>query len=220
MVTKLVLECMPYQKGKGFAEGCDMTPKGGGKALSIPNPATATTGSIKGLAPTTEYVFRLFAENPGGATTGNATGLICTVAFAPTRQDKSGWLVKVDEKKPKIQEQATSKRMSIKKKGPERLWFVLDGALLTWFDKVDGKEIGYCHLGMLKELSWSSKETNTRFRLDFNDGKSFIELDCVSEVPTKSNVELFNEWVQALTQVRAKVGNAQAFHRRDSIGGT
>ena len=57
-------------------------------------------------------------------------------------------------------------------------FFFLFSSFLFRFDNVDGKEMGYCHLGKLKELSWASNPDNTKFRLDFNDGLAFIEMDC------------------------------------------
>ena len=219
-VTKLLVQCMPNPKRRAFSDGFDRSEKGGGKIFTL-DPAQSTTGlTINDLKETTEYAFRLVAKNPAGFTEGKPLS-VATIPFAPLRGDKSGWLLKLDEIKPKNQEEKTGtlRRLSqsmLGKAGPERLWFVLDGALLSWFDKVDGKEEGYCHLGKLRELSWPSVPGNTKFRLDFNDGKSMIEIGCVSEIPTVSNVEYFESWTKEITTVRARVGNAQALHRRTS----
>lgn len=219
-VSKLLVQCMPNTKGKGFADGFDRSEKGNGKIFTIEPPQTATELVVAGLQERTEYVFRMVAKNRAGFTEGPSTPGIMTTAYAPLRGDKSGWLVKLDEIKPKIQEEKTGsllRRLSfMRKTEPQRLWFVLDGALLSWFDGIDGKEEGYCHLGKLKELSWPSVANNNRFRLDFNDGKAMIEIACVSETPTMTHMEYFDEWTKEITAVRARVGNAQALHRRNS----
>ena len=95
-VNKLLIQCMPWRGGKlGFTAGFDRTSKGGGKMATINDPDKATTGVVPDLEPTTEYVFRLVAKNPAGFTEGEPCPPISTLAFAPLRGDKSGWLVKV-----------------------------------------------------------------------------------------------------------------------------
>lgn len=213
-VHTLFLQCMPIKKGKGgFSSGFDGSEKAGGLKVKIENPLKASKGGINRLQPESDYVFRLVATNGAGYCDGPVTPIITTIPYAPLQGDKSGWLMKLKDSTADKGKNTLSRRLSLTSFKPSRFWFVLEGALLSWYKTVDGKEEGFVHLGKLKEISWTSGADTIAFELFFNDEKTSLELECRSDRPSVTDKEYFTSWVQALSSVRAKVGNAVPVHK-------
>jgi hypothetical protein len=208
-VTNVKLQAMPLPAG--FSEGFDSSSNGGGKSVAVKDdPKRATSAIISGLKPETEYVVRIVAKNPAGVTDGPLTAAIPTTRFSPPRGDKSAWLMLLPDYSKENAIKTIGRKMSLKRKAPPMRWFVLDGALLSWYKNVDDeKEDGFCHLGKLRQISFPQKEENTQFSLHLDDkDDTKIDIVCVSERPDVSAIEMFNDWVKTLTEVRRSVGGA------------
>lgn len=210
-VTNLKLQAMPLPAG--FANGYDSSSAGGGKMVVVKegDPKRATSATLTGLKPETEYVVRIVAKNPAGITEGPPTPApIPTLRYGPPRGDKSAWLMLLPDYSKENAIKTIGRKMSLKRKTPPIRWFVLDGALLSWYKNVDDeKEEGFCHLGKLRQISFPQKEESTQFTLHLDDkDDTKIEIVCISERPDVNAIDIFNDWVKTLTEVRRSVGGS------------
>lgn len=134
VVHSLKLEAMPASVG--FANGFDASAQCGGKSAKVKNPLENNFGTINGLEPSTSYVFRMVATNEAGTTTGPVSVPISTLRYAPPRGDKSAWLYVLPDRKKASGVKSIGRRLSLRKFKPTLYFFVLEGALLTWFKEV------------------------------------------------------------------------------------
>ncbi len=106
--------------------------------------------------------------------------------------DKSGYLILIDTK------QTLARRLSFKKRAVDRFWFVLEGALLTWYQEVNGKELGHVHMKSVLgiESEESVKETSV-FVIRLAD-KTSLNLQATSSRPDVSDSQYCKQWVTAL----------------------
>eukprot|EP00730_Choanoeca_flexa_P005314 TRINITY_DN11924_c0_g2_i1.p1 TRINITY_DN11924_c0_g2~~TRINITY_DN11924_c0_g2_i1.p1 ORF type:complete len:347 (+),score=102.75 TRINITY_DN11924_c0_g2_i1:199-1239(+) len=210
VVNTLRVQIMPARVG--FEQGYQSAM---GKEVVIKPPKSKIATIIKKLKPNTEYVFRIVAVNDAGAGISAPTPPIRTCYYAPDRGDKSAWFKVIPDKKSGGGGMRTlGRRFSISKKRQDRYWLVLDGALLTWYKDIDGEEIGYSHLGKLREISYQQREDNTMFTLHYGED-SKLELIAISNHPTKTDVDIFKDWVQTITEVRRRLGgnSTQVVHK-------
>lgn len=208
-ITNVKLQAMPLPMG--FSGGYDSSIAGGGKMVVVKDdPKRATTATITGLKPETEYAVRIVAKNPAGVTEGPPCAPIQTLRYGPPRGDKSAWLMLLPDYTKENAIKTIGRKMSLKRKAPPIRWFVLDGALLSWYKKVDDeKEEGFCHLGKLRQISFPQKDENTQFTLHLDDkDDTKVEIVCISERPDISPIDIFNDWVKTLTEVRRSVGGS------------
>jgi hypothetical protein len=116
--------------------------------------------------------------------------------------DKSGWLVIVETK------QTLARRLSIKKKSPDRFWFVLEGAMLTWFQDVNGKELGHVHLKSVVTIETEeSVRESSAFVLRLAD-KTSLNLVATSSWPSVTDAAYCKQWVVALRKGRELVAHS------------
>ncbi|EGD77941.1 hypothetical protein PTSG_09576 [Salpingoeca rosetta] len=212
VIHEVKLQAMPAFPG--FEGGFDTTPSGGGKSTTVKDPLDNNFGSVDGLKPSTEYVFRMVAKNEAGTTLGPATAPIKTLEYAPERGDKSAWLTVLPDRKKMSGVKSLGRRFSFKKLKPLRYFFVLEGALLTWYKEVDGEEVDYVHLGKLREISFPQRTDNTAFTLVLGNDR-LLEIECTSDKPGISDKDVFQDWVETLTRVRREVGGSatQVVHK-------
>jgi hypothetical protein len=151
VVNALKVQIMPARLG--FEQGFQDT---NGKEVMIKPPKGKTHTVVKKLKEHTSYVFRLVAINDAGVGIGEPTEPISTSYCAPARGDKSAWFNVLPDRK---MNRTLGRRLSLRKANKtQRLWLVLDGALLSWFKAVGacacclgglsrGAEIGNGHVG-------------------------------------------------------------------------
>eukprot|EP00038_Savillea_parva_P030364 m.77341 g.77341 ORF g.77341 m.77341 type:complete len:578 (-) comp9128_c1_seq1:1160-2893(-) len=87
-LTKLVIECMPMSKIKGWGPGFKGNPFEAfttqtGRIVQPEDPIRATTATFEALQPGEGYVFRLVCTNPSGTTRGSPSKLIFTLPAEP-----------------------------------------------------------------------------------------------------------------------------------------
>ena len=118
------------------------------------------------------------------------------------RGDKSGFILRVDAGgAPKT----LGRRLSFKKDTPERHWFVLDGLRLTWFDTVDGKELGAVHMNQVEYVDAEDAVVeSTSIVIHMND-KTTMNLVARSNRPAVSHSAYCKGWVTALRKAKAQV---------------
>eukprot|EP00050_Salpingoeca_kvevrii_P016214 m.53468 g.53468 ORF g.53468 m.53468 type:complete len:260 (+) comp6766_c0_seq1:82-861(+) len=191
-LTRLELQVMPAKRG--FDHGFDSSH---GKSLKLKKPEAATEGLITGLDSETPYVARLVATNPKGVVQGPSSEPVATTLYAPPTKDLSGWIYRVHQRG---SISGTLRRMSMRSRR-QRLWFVLDGALLTYYKSVGGDEVGYIHLGKIEEILWRPEEL--RLQLHYREKKpELLELEFESYNPNVPAEKLFSEWRDALLAIR------------------
>ena len=167
----------------------------GGKEVEVKDPRNAKTYVCKNLIPDKNYVFRLIAVNASGESVGEIGGPVKTVEFAPDQLDKSGFLFQLPKRDGK---KTIGRRLSMKKKKPTRFWFVLDGKLLSWYNDVEDKEeVGFVHLGKIREVQANQVNGNCTLKLVAKDGKD-IELMVESTDPNTSSEELMTSWQSSI----------------------
>ena len=68
---------------------------------------------------------------------------------------------------------------------------MLDGALLSWFDGVDGKEEGFFHLSKVDHLVFgrTKKDDDCTFEIHLKDKVTELHLNAVSEQEGVSSPE-------------------------------
>ena len=81
--------------------------------------------------------------------------------------------------------------------------------------QVDGEEVGYLHLGKLKEITYPRSEHKAVFTLHYGDDER-LELDATSESPAYSTVENLEAWVGEITEVRKRLGGGNTQVRRST----
>jgi hypothetical protein len=110
--------------------------------------------------------------------------------------DKSGWLVKVEPK------QTLGRRLSFRKKMPDRYFFILEGASFTWYDDVGGAQSGNIHM---KDVDYVEAEDSLGGRATFairmrdKTSTSFI---ATSSRPEVSDAQYCAAWVAVLRKAR------------------
>jgi hypothetical protein len=98
-----------------------------------------------------------------------------------------------------------SRRLSFKKDTPQRYWYVLDGMLLTWFDKVDGKELGKVHMKDVVSIdSEDATEGSTSIVIQVAD-KTAINLVLRSARPDVTHADYCKAWLVALRKAKSSV---------------
>eukprot|EP00051_Salpingoeca_urceolata_P032211 m.14678 g.14678 ORF g.14678 m.14678 type:complete len:321 (+) comp4872_c1_seq1:214-1176(+) len=203
-VTKLQLQAMPANKKNAFADGFDR--KAGGKGLMIADPNSTTEATIPKLDYEVSYQFRLVALNKHGKSEGPNTESIATLVYSPDRGDKSGWLIKRPNLRGRAGTLRGTRRLSLKKQKPERYFFVLDGALLSWYSQVDApQEVGFLHINKVKEMSYINEEGTTRLCLHLNDkDETTYELDFPEDPRVGAAETSFKSWLKCLTDARVR----------------
>jgi hypothetical protein len=140
IVHELKLQAMPMDgsgaEGDGFGKGFDKAR--GGVEYKVPDPIGTNVMEVHNLKPETGYVFRAVAKNDAGTTRSPSMAApIKTLRYAPPRGDRSGWLVILpDRRKSGGTVKTLGRRFSLRKRGPDRFFFVLDGTLLSWHKTV------------------------------------------------------------------------------------
>jgi hypothetical protein len=111
--------------------------------------------------------------------------------------DRSGWMVKVAARPSTL-----TRRLSFRKSAPDRFFFVLDGASLTWYEDVGGRQLGNIHMKDVEyvEMQDSVGET-TAFALRMLD-KSSHNFTATSSKPDVSDAHACLAWVAALRKAR------------------
>jgi len=175
----------------------DQLMKKGGKNKPIPNPQTIQEFAVDGLEGNKKYVFRLACKNKSGVSIGTVLGPIQTVEHAPDMLDKSGWMTIV----PKMDGKKTlGRRLSSrsKEKG-KKYWFVIDGRLLEWYDKIDGEEVGFLHLSKLKRITYvpDADGQARQFSLILKSGEK-TTLECSSTDPNLSTHDYTMSWMSSI----------------------
>lgn len=202
LLTKLVLQCQLYNAKKVPFETFDLT-KSGNKQVDIHDAPEGWSATVSGLTPESLYVFRLIATNPAGTTQGPSSAPIETYEFSPPRGDKSGYLLNMNlSTAPKT----LGRRLSFKKDGPERYWYVLDGLRLGWHDTVDGKEIGTIHF---KDVAYINTEDanadgSTVIVIQLTN-KTALNLIARSNRPDVTNAQYCKAWVVAFRKAKDSV---------------
>ena len=124
--------------------------------------------------------------------------------YSPQRGDISGFLYLFEVEKPKT----FGRRLSLKKKGdgPDRYWFVLDGALLTWYTDVDGEEAGSIHFKDVEYVvSEDAVSDSNRIVLRKLD-KVSINMVAVSIRPEIPDSVYAKSWLTALRKAKDRIG--------------
>ena len=127
----------------------------------------------------------------------------CDAEHAPARGEKSGWLfATIPQKK---------KRFGRKKKGASqtnRHWFVLEGQRLTYYDNVDGTELGHFDLLHANHISGEDHAEDSRtFVIEMEEGKSDvprITLRTQSRQPDKTDHDICVEWLKVLRSAKSR----------------
>lgn len=108
----------------------------GGVEVVVPDATETNCAWLAGLTPETAYAFRLVARNDAGTTESAPSRVLRTLRYAPPRGDKSGWLVVLPDRRKVGTVKTLGRRLSLRKRGPDRFFFVIDGTLLSWYKAV------------------------------------------------------------------------------------
>merc|ERR1719460_2317586 len=111
--------------------------------------------------------------------------------------DKSGWMTIV----PKMDGKKTlGRRLSSRSKAVgKKYWFVIDGRLLEWYEKIDGEEVGFLHLSKLKRITYvpDADGQARQFSLILKSGEK-TTLECSSTDPNLSTHDYCMGWMGAI----------------------
>lgn len=115
----------------------DRAPVTGIQVVNIPNPKQIRSITVSNLKPSTEYIFRLAGRSANGPLVFGPNSVpIHTLDNESVKMDKSAWLTLMPSIRKISGVKSIGRRFSIKKQKPMRYYFVLEGALLTWYKSV------------------------------------------------------------------------------------
>eukprot|EP00055_Hartaetosiga_balthica_P005033 m.14118 g.14118 ORF g.14118 m.14118 type:complete len:498 (+) comp4256_c0_seq1:147-1640(+) len=180
------------------------------KTLNIDKPREATFVLVDGLDASETYSFKLIATNKSGSTTGT-TIKITTVEAMPELNDMSGWMSEVPQNSGK---KTLGRRLSMRKQKPKRFFFVVDGKLLTWFDEPHGEEVGFVHLGKVKDIVHDPP--SSLFELHIK-GQPTVMYNVESPNPNVSADDLCDKWVNVLREATSKKHSSMSTSSTNSV---
>eukprot|EP00039_Didymoeca_costata_P018522 m.333796 g.333796 ORF g.333796 m.333796 type:complete len:599 (+) comp17225_c0_seq1:231-2027(+) len=193
----------------------DQLMKKEGKQVGIPDPQNATSFLVKELEGNKKYVFRLASKNKSGISIGTVLGPITTVEHAPEMNDKSGWMTELNGATE--QKKGLGRRLSSRGKDKgKKYWYVIDGRLLSWFDDINGEEIGFLHLSKLKRITYipDADGQAKQFSLLLKTGQK-IALQCHSTDPNMSTHDYCMSWMSAIQKALSGLQKSKAEYEKE-----